>query len=139
MCSSILSQITTQIRLYNSECNQTAVVLEAIKQSKTNLKVFLGIYRGADEDDYQHQKTALKEALQTYGTSNVLGIAVEYMLKSRARPTNNTTRPPLFEGEYARCSPVLTLGLQSASPTELALISRPRTLGACFLFHNVEQ
>jgi len=73
----LLSQITTRIRLYSSECNQTAMVLEAIKQTKTNIKVFPAIHVvDKDEVGYQRQKTALQEALQTYGRDNILGIVV---------------------------------------------------------------
>jgi exo-beta-1,3-glucanase (GH17 family) len=79
----LLSQITTRIRLYSADCNQTALILEAIKQTKTNIKIFPAIYL-VDGDDvgYQRQKTALQQSLQTYGTSNILGIAVgnEFML-----------------------------------------------------------
>ena len=46
-------------------------------QSKANLKVFPGIdIDDVDAAGYERQKTALKEALQTYGTSNILGITV---------------------------------------------------------------
>jgi exo-beta-1,3-glucanase (GH17 family) len=73
----LLSQITTRIRLYNNDCNQTALVLEAIKQTKTNLKVFPAI-EVIDKDDvgYQRQKAALQLALHTYGTDNILGVIV---------------------------------------------------------------
>jgi len=68
------------------------MVLEAIKQSKTNLKVILGIYHVFDDAVYQRQKTALKEALQTYSTSNVLGIRVDYMTTATANDTNALVR-----------------------------------------------
>ena len=103
----LLSQITTRIRLYSSECNQTAMVLEAIKQSKTNLKVFLGIYR-IDEAGYQRQKTALKEALQTYGTSNILGITVDYMPVVRATVVNDTNEFDVFDGNFTDIRQMLT-------------------------------
>jgi hypothetical protein len=80
----ILSQITTRIRLYNNYCNRTALVLEAIKQTKTNIKVFLAI-DVIDKDDvgYQDQKAALQLGLHTYGADNILGIIVgnEFMFK----------------------------------------------------------
>ena len=79
----LLSQITTRIRLYSCDCNQTALVLEAIKQTKTNIKIYPAIYVvDGDDAGYQRQKTALQQALQTYGTDNILGIAVgnEFML-----------------------------------------------------------
>lgn len=39
----LLSQITTRIRLYGADCNQTALVLQAIRDTKVNLEVFVGI------------------------------------------------------------------------------------------------
>ena len=88
----LLSQITTRVRLYTSDCNQTALALEAIKQTKTNVKVLAAIYV-AEKDDvgYRRQKTALQQALQTYGTDNVLGIIVgnEFMLNYAT--THNAT------------------------------------------------
>jgi len=92
----LLSQITTRLWLYTSACNETVLVLEAIKQSKVNLKVFPSISLvDEDEDSYQLHKTALKEALQTYGTSNVLGITVghevmfNYLLERNSEDPNN--------------------------------------------------
>ena len=93
----LLSQITTRIRLYGADCNQTALVLEAIEQTKTNLKVFPAIYV-VDKDDvgFQRQKTALQQALQTYGTGSILGIIVgnqfmlNYMTEQQATSANIT-------------------------------------------------
>ena len=93
----LLSQITTRIRLYSSECNQTALVLEAIKQTKTNIQVFAAIYVvDKDEVGYQRQKTALRDALQTYGRDNIHGIIVgndfmlKYLVEQQATDTNGT-------------------------------------------------
>src|SRR5258708_4720708 len=73
----LLSQITTRIRLYGADCNQTALVLEAIKQTKTNIKVYPAIYLvDKDETGYQRQRTLIQQALQTYGTDHILGITV---------------------------------------------------------------
>jgi exo-beta-1,3-glucanase (GH17 family) len=93
----ILSQITTRIRLYGSDCNQTALALEAIKQTKTNIKIFPAIFV-VDKDDagFERQKTALQQALQTYGTDNILGITVgnefmlNYILEHKATDANGT-------------------------------------------------
>jgi len=93
----LISQITTRIRLYGSDCNQTALVLEAIKQTKTNIKVYPAIYLvDKDEASYQRQKTVLQEALQTYGTDNILGITVgnefmlNYITEHKASNANST-------------------------------------------------
>ncbi|KXN87974.1 putative glucan endo-1,3-beta-glucosidase btgC [Leucoagaricus sp. SymC.cos] len=79
----LLSQLTTRIRLYGSDCNQTALVLEAIKQTKVEMEVYLGNYVVPDDNGpYQRQRDAIKEALQTYGADHVAGITVgnEFML-----------------------------------------------------------
>ncbi|KIY64983.1 glycoside hydrolase family 17 protein [Cylindrobasidium torrendii FP15055 ss-10] len=80
----IMSQLTTRVRLYGADCNQSALVLEAIKQTKVNMTVYLGNYPSATDNDvaYERQRDVLKEALQTYGTDNVAGITVgnEYIL-----------------------------------------------------------
>ncbi|KAF9268205.1 glycoside hydrolase family 17 protein [Marasmius fiardii PR-910] len=78
----LLSQITTRIRLYGADCNQSAL-LEAIKQTKTNLQVYLGNYViPSDNTPYTRQKELIKQAIQTYGTDHIAGITVgnEFML-----------------------------------------------------------
>jgi len=73
----LLSQLTTRIRLYGADCNQSALVLEAIKQTKVDMKVFLGNYAADDGGvAYVRQRDVIKDALQTYGTDNVVGITV---------------------------------------------------------------
>ena len=96
-----MAQLTPRIRLYSSDCNQTAMVVridflhlvlsldlasqfEAIKQLKVNLKVFIGISVAENADaDYTSQRDAVISVLQTYGTDGVLGVTVgnEFMLK----------------------------------------------------------
>ncbi|KAG7096700.1 hypothetical protein E1B28_004114 [Marasmius oreades] len=79
----LISQITTRIRLYGADCNQSALVLEAIRQTKTNLQVFLGNYViPSDSTPYSRQKELIKQAIQTYGTDHIAGITVgnEFML-----------------------------------------------------------
>ncbi|KAI0649474.1 glycoside hydrolase [Trametes meyenii] len=79
----LLSQLTDQIRLYGADCNQTALVLEAIKQTKVNMTVYLGNYPiPTDPAPYERQRDAIIDALKTYGADHVAGITVgnEYML-----------------------------------------------------------
>ncbi|PFH51396.1 glycoside hydrolase family 17 protein [Amanita thiersii Skay4041] len=79
----LLSQLTTRVRLYGADCNQTAMVLEAIKQTKVDLKVYAGNYvLPSDDEGYQRQRKFLKDAIQTYGSDNIAGITVgnEFML-----------------------------------------------------------
>ncbi|KAJ7584368.1 glycoside hydrolase family 17 protein [Mycena floridula] len=73
----IMSQLTTRIRLYGADCNQSALVLEAIKQTKVNMQVFLGNYPIPDDNTpYTRQRDLIKSALQTYGTANIAGVTV---------------------------------------------------------------
>lgn len=80
----LMSQLTTRVRLYGADCNQSALVLEAIKQTKTNISVYLGNYVVADDNGaaYQRQRDVIKQAIQTYGTDHIAGITVgnEFML-----------------------------------------------------------
>lgn len=79
----LLSQLTTQIRLYGADCNQTELVLEAINQTKVNMTVWLGNYPvPTDSAPYVRQRDAIVDALKKYGADHVSGITVgnEYML-----------------------------------------------------------
>jgi len=80
----LIAQYTTRIRLYGASCDQSGMVLEAIKQTGVDLKVYLGIYSMPDDDHaaYREQKDAVRLALETYGADNVVGITVgnEFML-----------------------------------------------------------
>ncbi|KAI0029285.1 glycoside hydrolase superfamily [Vararia minispora EC-137] len=74
----LLSQLTTRLRLYGADCNQSALVLEAIKQTKVNMQVYLGNYPVATDAGaaYARQRDLILNALQTYGAGNVAGIIV---------------------------------------------------------------
>ncbi|KAF9054946.1 glycoside hydrolase family 17 protein [Hymenopellis radicata] len=73
----LMSQLTTRVRLYGADCNQSALVLEAIKQTKVDMKVYLGNYPTPDSNSaYERQRDTIKEALQNYGADNVAGITV---------------------------------------------------------------
>jgi len=80
----LMSQLTKRIRLYGADCNQSALVLEAIKQTKVNMTVYLGNYAIATDNGaaYQRQRDEIKSAIQTYGTDHIGGLTVgnEFML-----------------------------------------------------------
>ena len=80
----LLSQLTTRIRLYGADCNQTALVLQAIQDAKLNLEVFVGIYVNEDDTAYTRQRDLIKDAITTYGTDHIAGVTVgnEYILNS---------------------------------------------------------
>jgi len=79
----LLAQLTPRIRLYGADCNQTAMVLEAIKHNNVNMEVFTGIYIVENDDPaYTRQRDAIMSAIKTYGTDHIAGITVgnEFML-----------------------------------------------------------
>jgi len=98
-----MSQLTTRVRLYGADCNQSALVvsisryrplgnrtnclsdqLEAIKQTKVDMKVYLGNYvLPSDNEPYKRQRDLIKQAIETYGPDHIAGITVgnEFMLK----------------------------------------------------------
>ncbi|CAE7136729.1 unnamed protein product [Rhizoctonia solani] len=80
----LLSQLTTRIRLYGADCNQTALVLQAIQDTKVNLEVFVGIYVNEDDTAYTRQRDLIKDAITKYGTDHIAGVSVgnEYILNS---------------------------------------------------------
>lgn len=79
----LLSQLTTRVRLYGADCNQTALVLEAIKRTNVDMEVFVGNYvLPTDNTAYERQRDVIKDAIQTYGADRIAGVTVgnEFML-----------------------------------------------------------
>ncbi|ODN93554.1 glucan 1,3-beta-glucosidase [Cryptococcus wingfieldii CBS 7118] len=85
----LLSQITSRIRLYGANCNQTAMVLQAIHDTKVNMTVWPAICKYPTA--YDDQVTSLTDALKTYGTDHISGVTVgnEYILNTAG--TDSTT------------------------------------------------
>ncbi|KAJ3996235.1 glycoside hydrolase family 17 protein [Lentinula boryana] len=74
----LLSQLTSRIRVYGSDCNTTAMILEAIQLTKVNMTVFIANYPDATDDGvaYNRQKSAIESAIQAYGTDHIGGVTV---------------------------------------------------------------
>ncbi|KAJ7017405.1 glycoside hydrolase family 17 protein [Mycena alexandri] len=74
----LLSQLTTRIRLYGADCNQTELVLEAIKQTQVNLTIWVGNYAIATDGGtaYTRQRDAIGAAIKKYGVGSVGGVTV---------------------------------------------------------------
>lgn len=93
----LMSQLTKRIRLYGADCNQSALVLEAIKQTKVDMQVWLGNYAIATDNGaaYQRQRDVITAAIQTYGTKNIGGITVgnEFMLNYLSENANTQADP----------------------------------------------
>ena len=81
----LMSQLTDTVRLYGGDCNISALVLNAIKVTKVDMKVYLGNYISLTDDAaYTRQKAAIEDALKTYGADNVLGVTVGNEVRTRA-------------------------------------------------------
>jgi exo-beta-1,3-glucanase (GH17 family) len=89
----LMTQLTTRIRLYGTDCAQFQLVQQAIQQTQTNLHVFPGIYIDGNDTTYTRQRDQLFQVLDQYGLDNVLGITVgnEYLLDSNGDPTTLAT------------------------------------------------
>ncbi|ODO00069.1 hypothetical protein I350_06693 [Cryptococcus amylolentus CBS 6273] len=87
----LLSQITSRIRLYGANCNQTAMVLQAIQDTKVNMTVWPAICKYPTA--YDDQVTALTDALKTYGTDHISGVTVgnEYILDTAGSDSNTSS------------------------------------------------
>ncbi|KAF8969199.1 glycoside hydrolase superfamily [Flammula alnicola] len=74
-----VGRLSQRIRLYGADCNQSALVLEAIKQTKVDMTVWLGNYPIATDNGtaYQRQRDEIKAAIQTYGTTNIGGYVTQ--------------------------------------------------------------
>ncbi|KAG5646979.1 hypothetical protein DXG03_001702 [Asterophora parasitica] len=84
-CGNKLADVITDIQLISQLTNLNPdTQLEAIKQTKVDMKVWLGNYAIATDNGaaYQRQRDVIKAAIQTYGTNNIGGVTVgnEFML-----------------------------------------------------------
>ncbi|KAI6042559.1 glycoside hydrolase [Pisolithus marmoratus] len=69
----LMSQLTTRIRIYGADCNQSSLV-----ETKVDMTVYLGNYPDPNDNGtaYERQKGEIQTALQTYGADHVAGITV---------------------------------------------------------------
>ncbi|KAG8804903.1 hypothetical protein FRC17_005836 [Serendipita sp. 399] len=137
-----LSQLTTRLRLYGSDCNTTSLVLQAISDLKVDLKVFAAIYLEPEEESYTRQKTILENALATYGTANVLGIAVgnEYVfeaLNDGDTSANATSRVIEKMNEVRTDLTALGYNLQVGTSDTGGTLSQTLVDAADFVFANI--
>ena len=74
----LLSQLTTNIRLYGSDCNQSSLTLEAIQKTGVNMSVWLGNYPAIGDNNtaYERQKQEIIDAINMWGSDHVAGITV---------------------------------------------------------------
>ena len=74
----VLSQLTPQIRLYGTDCNQVEMVLEAIDklQLKDEVKVWLGVYLDGNKTTNDRQMSQMWTVLDKAGSDPFQGVIV---------------------------------------------------------------
>jgi exo-beta-1,3-glucanase (GH17 family) len=71
-----LSQLTKQVRLYGTDCNQTEMVLNAIQSLKVDMTVFVGVWVDTNATTLARQLADMYSILKKYPASLIDGIAV---------------------------------------------------------------
>ena len=73
----VLSQLTSAVRLYGTDCNQTEMVLHSIdKLSLTDMKVWLGVWLGTNATTNKRQLNAMYDLLDKHGATPFAGVIV---------------------------------------------------------------
>jgi exo-beta-1,3-glucanase (GH17 family) len=72
----ILSQLTSKIRLYGTDCSQATMVLDAIQSLKVDLTVFLGVWVDNNSTTLERQLNDMYDILNKYPVDLIDGIAV---------------------------------------------------------------
>ncbi|KAK6360472.1 hypothetical protein TWF730_006614 [Orbilia blumenaviensis] len=72
----VISQLTTRLRMYGNDCNQTEMVLEAIKLLNVDLKVWLGVYIDNNATTNTRQLAQMYTILENYGQDPFLGVVI---------------------------------------------------------------
>ena len=74
----VLSQLTPQIRLYGTDCNQTEMVLTAIDklQLQSQVKVWLGVYLDGNQTTNDRQMSQMWNILDKSGADPFQGVIV---------------------------------------------------------------
>jgi glucan 1,3-beta-glucosidase len=148
----LLSQLTTRIRLYGSDCRTADLVLEAINRTEVNMEVFLGIFLEAPatvspanvELVYNRMMDANIAAIQKWGTRNVAGLTVgnEYILVQIQAGEAQATAEQFVVAKMADARAKLrALALDKPIPVGTAdaggLITRTLSEGSDYVFANV--
>lgn len=74
----VLSQLTSTIRLYGTDCNQTEMLIHAVNQLEMNdtIKIWLGVWQDGNKTTNARQLSQMWDILDTYGSSPFKGLIV---------------------------------------------------------------
>lgn len=74
----VLSQLTNKIRLYGTDCNQTQMVVHAVRQLKMtqDIKIWLGVWQDGNQTTNARQLAQMWDILDEYGADPFEGVIV---------------------------------------------------------------
>ncbi|EWC48138.1 hypothetical protein DRE_02717 [Drechslerella stenobrocha 248] len=72
----VISQLTTRLRLYGNDCNQTQMVIEAIKTLKVDMKIWMGVYIDGNQTTNARQLAQMYDILDQYGQDPFIGVVI---------------------------------------------------------------
>ncbi|KAK3355745.1 glycoside hydrolase superfamily [Neurospora tetraspora] len=74
----VLSQLTNTVRLYGTDCNQTEMVIHALKQLKleNTIKIWMGVWQDGNTTTNDRQLSQMWTILDTYGEKWFKGLIV---------------------------------------------------------------
>lgn len=74
----VLSQLTNKIRLYGTDCNQTQMLIHAVRQLKmtNDVKIWLGVWQDGNTTTNTRQLAQMWDILDEYGQEPFEGIIV---------------------------------------------------------------
>ncbi|PFH62867.1 hypothetical protein XA68_11423 [Ophiocordyceps unilateralis] len=123
----VLGQLTNKIRLYGTDCNQTEMVIHAIRQLKMekDIKLWLGVWQDKNETTNSRQLDQMWSILDQYGADPFEGIIVANEILFRQEMTINTLATVLSDTRKKLASkninlPVATSDLGDDWTAELA-------------------
>ncbi|GAB1311496.1 hypothetical protein MFIFM68171_01706 [Madurella fahalii] len=85
----ILSQLTSTVRLYGTDCNQTQMLIHAVDQLnlKGKVKIWLGVWQDANATTNSRQLEQMWDILETYDTEYFKGVIVANEILFREQMT----------------------------------------------------
>lgn len=127
----LLSQLTTRIRTYGSDCNASTLVMQAIEDTKVDMTVWLGIYIDTDDTIWARQRDDTLAIIQKYGTAHISGITVgnEFLLNTEGAASSYTSiaqKVTEFKAELAKLNldKTIPVGTADAGSMITAALSR---------------
>lgn len=136
----LLSQLTTRIRTYGSDCNASTLVMQAIQDTKVDMTVWLGIYIDTDESIWERQRDDTLAIIQKYGVDHISGITVgnEFLLNTNGAASSYTSirqKVAEFKSELAKLSLSKTIPVGTADAG--SMITAALSSSADYVMANV--